>query len=145
CKAELILVTLCHRKGRLSRHVNYASTTQLCPKNGLFSTPNFPLDSFSFTSFEKCGLDVLRSCSLPRKGCVYGPQRPNGSRAQHLCFWGVLQNIGCSPRIERTAYVHILSRSGHQAHDLRPSASRGMLNSECFQLSLTSAAVPLRP
>ena len=36
---------------------------------------------------------------------------------------------------------------GQQAHDLRPSAYRGMLNSECFQpfLSLTSAAVPRRP
>src|SRR3954454_1790624 len=38
-------------------------------------------------------------------------------RAQHLCFWGVLQNIGCSPRIERTAYVHIPFRTGHHHHD----------------------------
>src|SRR5246127_5221520 len=37
--------------------------------------------------------------------------------AQHLCFWGVLQNIGGSPRIERTAYVHISFRSTHHHHD----------------------------
>src|ERR1700756_3315009 len=37
--------------------------------------------------------------------------------AQHLCFWGVLQNIGCSARIERTAYVHISFRSSHHHHD----------------------------
>src|ERR1700757_2088196 len=37
--------------------------------------------------------------------------------AQHLCFWGVLQNIGGSPRIERTAYVHISFRNGHHHHD----------------------------
>src|SRR5215471_1442360 len=37
--------------------------------------------------------------------------------AQHLCCWGVLQNIGCGSRIERTAYVHILFRSGHHHHD----------------------------
>src|SRR5258708_25053251 len=37
--------------------------------------------------------------------------------AQHLCFWGVLQNIGGSPRIERTAYVHISFRSSHHHHD----------------------------
>src|SRR5215469_9978008 len=37
--------------------------------------------------------------------------------AQHLCFWGVLQNIGDSPRIERTAYVHIFFRSTHHHHD----------------------------
>ncbi len=36
--------------------------------------------------------------------------------AQHLRFWGVLQNIGGSPRIERTAYDHILFRSGHHHH-----------------------------
>jgi len=41
CKCQLILVTLCHRKGRLSRDVNYDSTTQLCPKMRPFSTSNF--------------------------------------------------------------------------------------------------------
>src|SRR5215472_15421707 len=34
---------------------------------------------------------------------------------------------------------------GQQAPDLYPSASWGMLNSESFQPSLTSAAVPRRP
>src|ERR1700743_419316 len=37
--------------------------------------------------------------------------------AQHLRFWGVLKNIGGSPRIERTAYVHIFFRSTHHHHD----------------------------
>src|SRR6185437_6243631 len=37
--------------------------------------------------------------------------------AQHLCFWGVLQNIGCSARIECTAYVHIFLGSGQHHHD----------------------------
>src|SRR5215469_5171786 len=37
--------------------------------------------------------------------------------AQHLRFWGVLQNIGGSPRIKRTAYVHIFFRSTHHHHD----------------------------
>src|SRR6516165_2648850 len=37
--------------------------------------------------------------------------------AQHLCFWGVLQNIGCSARIECTAYVHIFFGSGQHHHD----------------------------
>src|SRR5262249_18386736 len=59
CKCELILVTLCHRKGRLSRDVNYDSTTQLCPKNGLFSTPNFFWGRFFVHSREKLRLEVL--------------------------------------------------------------------------------------
>src|SRR5438874_12926237 len=37
--------------------------------------------------------------------------------AQHLCFLGVLQNIGGSPRIERTAYLHIFFGTGHHHHD----------------------------
>src|SRR6201986_11360 len=39
------------------------------------------------------------------------------NHAQHLCCWGVLQNIGGSPRIEGTAYVHILLRHRHHHHD----------------------------
>jgi hypothetical protein len=41
-------------------------TTQLCPKNGLFSTPIFRCDSFSFTSREKLRLKALvRSFAAP--------------------------------------------------------------------------------
>src|SRR6185437_8197200 len=43
--------------------------------------------------------------------------RDPADRAQHLCFWGVLQNKGGSPRIERAAYVHISFRSTHHHHD----------------------------
>src|SRR3954447_24087431 len=43
--------------------------------------------------------------------------RDPADHTQHLCFWGVLQHIGCSPRIERTAYVHIPFRTGHHHHD----------------------------
>src|SRR6201999_927158 len=39
------------------------------------------------------------------------------NHAQHLYFWSVLQNIGGSPRIERTAYVHISLRSSHHHHN----------------------------
>src|ERR1700741_3272191 len=43
--------------------------------------------------------------------------RDPADHAQHLRFWGVLQNIGGSPRIERTAHVHISFRSTHDHHD----------------------------
>src|SRR5579864_9108218 len=43
-KREESLATLCHRKGRLSRDFNYASTTQLCPRKRPFSISNY--DSF---------------------------------------------------------------------------------------------------
>src|ERR1700751_4192569 len=39
------------------------------------------------------------------------------NHAQHLRRWGVLQDIGRSPRIERTAYDHILFRSGQHHND----------------------------
>src|ERR1700743_2431402 len=48
---------------------------------------------------------------------VFTALRDPTDHAQHLCYWGVLQNIGRSPRIERTAYVHILIRNGHYHHD----------------------------
>src|SRR5215813_4071037 len=48
---------------------------------------------------------------------VFTALRDPTDHAQHLCCWGSLQNIGCSPRIERTAYIHILFRNGYYHHD----------------------------
>src|SRR5215475_7732033 len=58
-------------------------------------------------------------CDRPRYlgGDVSAALRDPTDHAQHLCYWGVQQNIGCSPRIERTAYAHILYRSSHHHHD----------------------------
>src|SRR5215469_6684392 len=50
-------------------------------------------------------------------GDVSTALRDPTDHAQHLRYWGVLQNIGCSPRIERTAYDHIFFRIGHHHHD----------------------------
>src|SRR5215472_4314715 len=56
-----------------------------------------------------------RVCYLGRD--VSTALRDPTDHAQHLCFWGILQKIGGSPGIERTAYVHIFFRSGHHHHD----------------------------
>src|SRR5215472_14920487 len=56
-----------------------------------------------------------RVCYLGRD--VSTALRDPTDHAQHLCFWGILQKIGGSPRIERTAYVHIFFRIGHHHHD----------------------------
>src|SRR5215469_3230456 len=50
-------------------------------------------------------------------GDVSTALRDPTDHAQHLCFLSVLQNIGGSPRIERTTHVHIFFRSTHHHHD----------------------------
>src|ERR1700757_1214247 len=62
CKCELSLVTLCHRKGCLSRDINYDfDTRSYARKCGLFLLQTFSLLLFSFSAHEKCGLNARLS------------------------------------------------------------------------------------
>ena len=73
------------------------------------------------------------------------------SRAQRFCHRPVSTLPDVPERDVRSRTTGVPRRIahrvplGHWAHDLRPSASRGLLNSEYFQLSSTSAAVPRSP
>src|SRR5215813_5983330 len=70
---------------------------------------------------------------------VFTTLRDPTDHAQHLCFWRVLQNIGGRPRIERTAYAHILYRSSHHHHD----RSRAFLPDRNKRICTARARKPL--
>src|ERR1700758_3571446 len=85
CKCELSLVTLCHRKGCLSRDINYDfDTRSYARKCGLFLLQTFSLLLFSFSAHEKCGLRTFRRRSPPiqKQKTRRSTSRPRTVRSQ---------------------------------------------------------------
>jgi hypothetical protein len=95
--------------------------------------------TFNFFKIPPCGIS----------GCISGMSaRPDENHAaQGPRFDSVrCSRTGITSRTNGVPPEDCASSAARSpTHDLDSSASRGMLNFECFQLSLTSAAVPRRP
>ena len=100
------------------------------PEEGINKGLNFSIPPCGLAESLECLFDQMKT--MPRKDRV-STLSDVTERALELV------PMEYRPRIAHRALLD------HQALDLRPSGSRGMFNSECFQLSLTSAAVPRRP